>query len=114
MKNEKKVQNIRWLSHENLNFRINNNNNNTSTLWVSISGVDLCFTLILYDFIERCNENSNIHIEIDTAWNNWRGFKVNSSEVDSLLQEIINFIVEWEIEANENGDILSEERWYAI
>ena len=112
MHEEKKVDNLRWVSHSNLKFRINKINEETSILWASISGIDLCFTLMLYDFLDRCHESLNI--EIDTSWQGWRGFKVNNSEVEFLIGEIANFVIEWEIEANENGNRLSDDEWYSL
>jgi hypothetical protein len=114
MKKEKTLQNIEWVAHENFHFRIQKKHDNTATLWASVSGKDLCFSLIFYDFLERCYDRINIQIKMDTSWNDWRGFTVNQSEVNLLIQEILNFVVEWEIEANENEVAISDEQWYAV
>lgn len=114
MQEEKKVDSLRWVSHNNLKFRISRVDEETSVLWASISEVDLCFTLMFYDFLDRVRESLNLNLEIDTSWKGWRGFKLKNSEVDLLMGEIANFVIEWEIEANENGDRLSDEEWYSI
>ncbi len=114
MNEEKKIDSLRWVSKNNLKFRINKIDEESSVLWASILGVDLCFTLMLYDFLDRVRESLNLNIEIDTSWKGWRGFKVKNSEVDLLMEEIANFVIEWEIEANENADRLSDKEWYSI
>lgn len=111
---KKKKDSLRWGSKNNLKFRINKIDKESSVLWASILGVDLCFTLMLYDFLDRVRESINLNIEIDTSWRGWRGFKVKNSEVDILVGEIENFVIEWEIEANENADRLTDGEWYSI
>lgn len=85
-----------------------------SIIWATILEVDLCFTLMLYDFLDKFLENFHIDIKIDSSWKGRRGFIVKNGEVDLLLREIANFVSEWEIESNENGDKLPDEEWYSI
>ena len=114
MHEEKKIDSLRWVSNNDLKFRIHKIDEESSVLWASILGVDLCFTLMFYDFLDRVRESLNLNLEIDTSWKGLRGFKVKNSEVDLLMGQIVDFVIEWEIEANENADRLSDEEWYSI
>lgn len=113
MKEEKNENGINWIVHDNLKFRIKRINEELSILWISDNFKNLCFNLIINDFLSRCEEELNIFMDIDMTWNRHRGFKIKNCEVNLLLGEIINFIFEWEIEPNENADKFSEQEWYS-
>ena len=114
MYEEKKVGNLRWVSHNNLKFRIHKVSDEMSVVWASVEAVDLCFTLLFYDFIGRWRENHNIELEIDTSWQGWKGFKVKNIDMHILLKEIINFVIEWKVNPNQNGHRIPEEKWFSV
>lgn len=112
MHEEKKNDRLRWLSHNDLKFRIRKLDEDISVIWVSKQGADIVFSLMFYDFLDRCSDNLNI--EIDSAWYQWKGFKVKNNEVDFLIGEVISFIEEWGVEASNSENRLSEEEWYSL
>ena len=47
----RKIQgNIKWITYNNLRFRIEKVNDDSSVIWVSDNFVNLCFTLVMNDF----------------------------------------------------------------
>lgn len=113
MKEEKIQGNIKWITYNNLRFRIEKVNDDSSVIWVSDNFVNLCFTLVMNDFLSKCEEGVNINIEIDFTWNNHRGLIIKNHDINLILGEIINFISEWELEGNSNADNFSTEEWYS-
>lgn len=113
MKEEKKENSICWLKHNSLKFRIKEINKELSIIWVACNFKNLCFSLIMYDFLRRCEEELYINMDVDTTWNGHRGFKVKNSEIDIILEELMQFVMEWEIETNEKADEFSKEEWYS-
>lgn len=113
MNEEKRVGRFRWLSHDDLKFRIKEVDSNISIIWVSKFGTDICFVLSLYDFSDRCREDMNLSFEYDSSWKQ-QGFKVKNSDIDILLGEIVRFINEWEIETDATLEKFSDEEWYSI
>lgn len=112
MKEEKIQGNIKWIAYNNLRFRIEKVNDDSSVIWVSDNFVNLCFTLVMNDFLSKCEDELNINIEIDLTWNNHRGLIIKNHDINLILGEIINFISEWELEGNPNADNFSTEEWY--
>ncbi len=111
MHEERKLENTRWISHKQLRFRIKSIND-FAVVWVSKHGADLSFSLVLYDFLERCNDDFNLLIETDSSWDKGTGFRVKNNEIDLLVGAIIEFDNHWEIEPDSNK--LSDDEWYSI
>ncbi|WP_442868688.1 hypothetical protein [Bacillus cereus group sp. BcHK140] len=56
MKEEKIQGNIKWITYNNLRFRIEKVNDDSSVIWVSDNFVNLRFTLVMNDFLSKCND----------------------------------------------------------
>lgn len=113
MKEEKIKGNIKWIAYNNLRFRIEKVNDDSSVIWISDNFVNLCFILVINDFLSKCEDGLNINIEIDFTWNNHRGLIIKNHDTNLIIGEIINFISEWELEGNPNADNFSTEEWYS-
>ncbi|WP_432665097.1 hypothetical protein R9X47_02380 [Wukongibacter baidiensis] len=113
MNEEKRENDMSWFVHNNLKFRVKRKNEESSIIWISDNFKNISFSLVISDFLSRCEEELNINVEIDMSWNRHRGFIIKNNEVNLVLGEIINFVTEWAIEPNENADKFSKEEWYS-
>lgn len=114
MQEEKKFEDLSWVIHGGLKFRIRQTNAENSIIWVSMTGNDLGFSLVMNDFLEYCTEELGLEIEIDSSWHNWKGFLVKNREVNLVIGEIINYQQEMEIEPAGNNNGLTEAEWYSV
>lgn len=112
MHDEKKLENTRWISHKKLRFRVKEVDD-SAVVWVLKYNADLSFSLILYDFLERCNDDFNLLIETDSSWSKSTGFKVKINEINLLVGAIIEFDNHWEIEPDANKK-MSNDEWYSV
>ncbi|WP_342560585.1 hypothetical protein NSQ95_07315 [Psychrobacillus sp. FSL W7-1457] len=81
-------------------------------IWVSIQKFNVCFTMIMYDFIEWCKV-LDIDLEFNLIWKNHRGFVINSKDQVIVLSEIKRFIDINNIEPSEADEEFSDEMWYS-
>lgn len=109
MQVEKKNGDVTWYVHNNLKFRVKDERIQKK-LWIANNYVNVCFVLIMNDFIDRCKEN-NININIDTSWNKHKGF-ITESDISELIGEIIYTIEELNIDDINGTDKFSEKEWY--
>ncbi|MBO1580117.1 hypothetical protein [Bacillus sp. XF8] len=110
---EKKNQNIRWYVDNNLRIRIQEISDGKAGLWVTLDKRNICFTMIMYDFMDWCEREISINLEVDKSWNNHRGFIIESSDQVIVISEIKRFITEFNIKPNENADQFLDAEWYA-
>lgn len=110
---EKKTKNHLWITGGDIRFRIEHGEQDLAIIWATISGVDLCLTLLFYDFIGRLQDNLGIVIKVNASWRGRRGFEIETDKISLLISEILAFVSHWDIEANENGDVMPDEDWYS-
>ncbi len=81
-------------------------------IWVSVHKFNVCFTMMMYDFIEWCRE-LDINIEVDMSWHNHRGFVIESKDLPLLRSEIKRFIDLNNIKPSEDDEKFSDDEWYS-
>lgn len=112
---EKEQNNTKWLKEDNLKIRVKKEGEK-STVAVILDGYNICFKLIMFEFIDYTKEELSLDVSVTRHWNNQRVFIIDSKESLTLASYISQFIKEWDIKISENtvsdADIISDELWY--
>jgi hypothetical protein len=66
----------------------------------------------MYDFIEWCKD-LNIDLEIDSSWNNHRGFVIENKDQVLIRFEVERFISIYNIKPNEDDEKFMNDEWYS-
>jgi len=109
---EKRHQHIKWFIDGDLKLRQQDFGNGRMGIWVSFHKFNACFTMIMYDFIDWCQE-MDINIEVDVSWNNHRGFVIDSKDLVLLRSEIKRFIDINNLKPSEDDEEFSDDEWYS-
>ncbi|MGD2197843.1 hypothetical protein [Lysinibacillus fusiformis] len=109
---EKQQQHTKWFLDEDLKLRQQDLGDGRIGIWVSVHKCNVCFTMIMYDFIEWCRE-LDINLEVDMSWNNHRGFVIESKDLVLLRSEIKRFIDINNIKPSEDDEKFSDDEWYS-
>ena len=109
---EKQHLNTKWYLDGELKIRQQDFGDGRIGIWVSIQKFNVCFTMIMYDFIEWCEE-LDIDIEVNMSWNNNRGFVIKNKDQLLVISEIKRFIEINNIEPSEDDDRFSDDEWYS-
>ncbi|EPC8417901.1 hypothetical protein EXW45_15585 [Bacillus wiedmannii] len=104
---EKQQQHTKWFLDGDLKLRQQNLRDGRIGIWVSVHKFNVCFTMIMYDFIEWCRE-LDINLEVDMSWNNHRG-----KDLVLLRSEIKSFIDIYNLKPNQDDEKFSEDEWYS-
>ncbi|MCP4132677.1 MAG: hypothetical protein GY754_17055 [bacterium] len=111
MELEKTKDKYSWFKSGNLKFRIKELQHNESILWATYDNYDLCYTLVIWDFLFRCEDELNLSIQIDNSWL-LCGYK--TTENPRLLMGEINFFLsEWNVETDKNDNRIDDNQWYS-
>ena len=100
---EKQHLNTKWYLDGELKIRQQDFGDGRIGIWVSIQKFNVCFTMIMYDFIEWCEE-LDIDIEVNMSWNNNRGFVIKNKDQLLVISEIKRFIEINNIEPSEDDN----------
>ncbi|WP_268625037.1 hypothetical protein [Paenibacillus alvei] len=109
---EKQHQNVNWFLSGDLKLRQQDFGDGRMGIWVSIHEFNVCFTMIMYDFIEWCRE-LDIDLEVDMRWNNNRGFVIESKDQALVRSEIKRFIDVNNLKPSEDDEKFSKDEWYS-
>lgn len=109
---EKQHLNTKWYLDGELKIRQQDFGDGRIGIWVSIQKFNVCFTMIMYDFIEWCEE-LDIDIEVNMSWDNNRGFVIKNKDQLLVISEIKRFIEINNIEPSEDDDRFSDDEWYS-
>lgn len=112
---EKVNGNIKWFRKGKLKIKLKDVGKK-SEVWVILDGYNICFKLIMFDFVERIKEDLMLNVSIERVWNNQRAFIINSDHALELINYILEFIYEWNIKVSENTisdfDFIPDDLWY--
>lgn len=112
---EKVNGNIKWFRKGKLKIKLKDIGEK-SEVWVILDGYNICFKLIMFDFVERIKEDLMLNVSIKRVWNNQRVFIINSDHALELVNYILEFINEWNIKVSENtisdSDFIPDDLWY--
>jgi hypothetical protein len=113
---ERKKGNTKWFRKDNLRIKQINEGEETKVS-VILDGYNICFKLMMFDFISHIKEDLLLEVKIIKIWNNQRVFLINTKYALDLIKYIVSFIDEWNIKISENtvsaSDIISNELWYS-
>jgi hypothetical protein len=112
MKEEKQLLNTKWYLSGDLKIRQQDFGDGRIGIWVSIQNFNVCFTMLMHDFFEWCQE-LDIDIEVNISWNNHRGFVIKSKDQLLFITEVKRFIDINNIEPSEDDDQFSDKEWYS-
>lgn len=112
---EKEEGIIQWYKKNNLKIRVQNNGTHC-TVAVTLDGYNICFKLLMFEFVDRVRDNLASDIRIERIWDSQRSFIVDSKYVRELINYIPKFINEWNLKISKDtvseADIISDELWY--
>ncbi|URJ44362.1 hypothetical protein MF628_004076 [Paenibacillus polymyxa] len=109
---EKQHQNTKWFLSGDLKLRQQDLGGGRVGVWVSIHKFNICFTMIMYDFIEWCRE-MDIDLEVNMSWNNHRGFMIENKDQTLFRSEIKRFININNLKPSEDDEKFSDDEWYS-
>lgn len=109
---EKQNQHTKWFLNGDLKLRQQDLEDGKIGIWVSIHKFNVCFTMIMYDFIDWCQE-LDINIQVDMSWNNHRGFVIESKDQVLVRSEIKRFIDINNIKPSKDDETFSDDEWYS-
>ncbi|AVK84477.1 hypothetical protein C3943_13300 [Lysinibacillus sp. B2A1] len=109
---EKHHQHTEWFLNGDLKLRQQDLGDGRVGIWVAIYKFNVCFTMVMYDFIEWCR-GLDINIEVDSNWNNHRGFVIESKDQVLVRSEIKNFIDINQLKPSEDDEKFSDDEWYS-
>lgn len=112
---EKEQNNTKWLKEGSLKIKVKEEGEK-STVAVILDGYNICFKLIMFEFIDYTKDELSLDVSVTRHWNNQRVFIIDSKNSLTLVSYISKFIKEWDIKISENtvsdADIISDELWY--
>ena len=112
---EKEKENIKWFRNSNLKIKQINEGQDTQVA-VLLDGYNICFKLMMFEFLNHVKEDLALDIKIARMWSNQRVFMVDTKNASDLVNYIVFFIDEWNIRISENtvsaSDVISDELWY--
>jgi len=112
---EREKEQTKWFKKDDL--RIKQTREGKQTLVsVILDKYNICFKLILFDFLDYIKEDLALDVKIEKIWNKQRVFVVDTKYVSDLINYIELFIDERNIKISEStvsaSDIISDELWY--
>lgn len=112
---EKEQNNTKWLKEDSLKIKVKEEGEK-STVAVILDGYNICFKLIMFEFIDYTKDELSLDVSVTRHWNNQRVFIIDSKDSLTLVSYISKFIKEWDIKISKNtvsdADIISDELWY--
>ncbi len=116
MELEREKEETKWFRKDGL--RIKQASEGEQTLVsVILDGYNICFKLMLFDFLDHIKEDLALDVKIKKIWNEQRVFVVDSKYASDLINYIELFIGEWNIKISEStvsaSDVISDELWYS-
>lgn len=115
MRIEKSNQNTKWFKKDGLRIKIKNKGD-ISEIWITLDKYNICFKLLMFDFIQQLKEEMMLDITADRVLGNQRIFVINSNYDMEIVNYIEIFINEWNIRISKNtdsdADIIPDEIWY--
>ena len=115
MELEKENGKVKWFIKDKLKVKVINNGEKSEVL-VMLSNYNICFKLIMFDFIEQIKNDLMIDILTKKISNGQRTFVVDTENSAELVNYIPFFVDEWGIKISPNtvsgSDIISMEKWY--
>ncbi|WP_338554587.1 hypothetical protein [Paenibacillus sp. KS-LC4] len=108
----RKHQHTKWFLSGDLKLRQRDFGDGRVGSWISIQEFNICFTMVMYDFIEWCRE-LDINLEVDMSWNNHRGFVIESKDQVLVRSEIKRFIDINNLKLSDDDEKFSEDEWYS-
>jgi hypothetical protein len=113
---EKENGNVKWFKLDSIRIRLCNDEQ--AFVAVTFDSYNLCFKLMMFDFLERIKEDIQLEVKITKKWNNQRVFVVNPDNALEFISYLSLFISEWKIKPTEetvsDKDIISDEIWYDL
>lgn len=112
---EKSNKNTKWFKNNGLKIKLKNKGDE-SEVWVTLDKYNICFKLLMFDFMDQLKEELMLDIAVNKVLGNQRIFIVNSKHDVELVNYIERFINEWNIKISKNtvsnSDIIPDEIWY--
>lgn len=110
---EKKNNGNIWFADNDLKIKLRNINEFEWLFLVSINDKNVCFAMLMRDFINWCANEVGISVTPDRSWSNRRGFKTTETNLEILTQEIKRFVEEYNVTPSEQAEDFLEEEWYS-
>lgn len=112
---ENESNNIKWFKENDLRIKIKNIGEE-SIITVLLGKYNICFKLIMFEFINSLKEDKIIDISIVKNSYNQRVFVVDSKNDIQVAKYIIGFAREWDIKISKDtvseSDVIYDEIWY--
>lgn len=105
-------QHTKWFLDGDLKLRQQDFGDGRIGIWVSLHNINVCFTMLMFDFIEWYQE-MDINLEVDKGWNDHRDFVVGSKDLVLFRSEIKRFINVNNLKPGEDDEKFSEDEWYS-
>lgn len=110
---ERKGKNMQWFVEDNLKIRLKIINEKQVCFWVMKDNKNICFIMIMNDFMDWCEHNLGMQISVDKNWNNHRGFVVDIQDQMIVPNEVQRFVTEFSIEPSGNSENFLYDEWYS-
>lgn len=112
---EKKNGNVKWFRENELRVKLKNLGEE-SEIWVTLNKYNISLKLIMFDFVAQVKRDLMLDVSIKKVLGKQRVFVINSSNALELVDYILEFISEWNIETSADtiseSDIISNQLWY--
>ena len=112
---EKENRNTKWFKQDELKIKLVNRGTE-SDVFAALKGYNLCFKLVLFDFVKHVKEDLLLDVLIRKTVNGQKAFMIPSDYALELVNYIPAFVKEWNIKINPatvfQADALTEEVWY--
>ncbi len=108
----KQENGIEWYnSEDNIKFRVNPSLPGFKCVYVIQDSYDMSLHLMLYDFLDRCEDEAYMNISGDNSWI-ITGFKVRQEDYEFFLTYVLEFFTVWNIKHDKIGNLVSESEWF--
>ena len=112
---EKKTEGNEWYKSNNTRMRLIYDGDK-AIVAVNFDGYNICFKLMMFDFIKRIKDELLLDVGVEKIWNDQRAFIIDSKNSMELINFIPVFVAKWDIKINENTfsdeDAISDKIWY--
>lgn len=92
-------EHIRY-TDKNLTIRIKKDKDDCWIAWVTIDNKNVAYPMIMHDFVYWCQNELNLHVDIDSSHEGQKGFKIREDK-SIIIQEIKRFIELFNITVSE-------------
>jgi len=83
---------------------------------VTRNGYNICFTISMYDFVERAEDDSMLDVTFSNEWNNQVSMIIDTCDAARLVRYTAHFVIDWNIgiskNINKSANFIPDEQWY--